>query len=135
MSKKTAGKKAKDEKALKPVVPIAMAACLDDMGENYLVAIEIPGASKASIDLKMMHDIVQVKAERKDAVYLGHLHFPLRVDPKRAEAEFIEGLLTVKATVVEKREPATTYQQNRHSNAYNFNFFPFSSKIFSILYE
>jgi HSP20 family molecular chaperone IbpA len=107
MSKKTA-KKEKVEKAAKFVVPVVMTACLDDKGENYLVEIEIPGASKESIDLKMLDDIVQVKAERKDSLYLGHLHFPLRVDPKKADAEFNEGLLTVKVPVVEKREPPTT---------------------------
>ncbi len=108
MSKKATGKKAKVEKAVKLVVPVSMTACLDDKGENYLVEIEIPGASKESIDLKMLDDIVQVKAERKDSVYLGHIHFPLRVDPKKAVAEFTEGLLSVKVPVVEKREPATT---------------------------
>ncbi len=106
MSKKPVGKK--EKKAVKPVVPVAMTACLDDKSENYLVEIEIPGASKKTIELKMLDDIIQVKAERKDSVYLGHLHFPLRVDPKKAEAELSEGLLTVKVPVIEKREPPTT---------------------------
>ena len=108
MSKKTISKKAKVEKAAKPVVAVVMTAWLDDKVENYLVEIEIPGASKESIDLKMLDDIVQVKAERKDSMYLGHLHFPLRVDPKKAEAEFNEGLLTVKVPIAEKRERPTT---------------------------
>jgi HSP20 family molecular chaperone IbpA len=36
---------------------------------------------------------------------VGHLHFPLRVNPKKAEAAFKQGLLTVKVPVKEKRGP------------------------------
>ena len=36
---------------------------------------------------------------------VGHLHFPLRVAPRKAQAAFKQGLLTVKVTVKEKRGP------------------------------
>ena len=36
---------------------------------------------------------------------VGHLHFPLRVAPRKAQAAFKQGLLTVKVTVKKKRGP------------------------------
>jgi len=95
----------KEEKVEKVTVPAQMFACLDDTGENYLVEVELPGVSKKNIELNMHEDLVMVKAERKDLTYLGHLHFPLKVNPKKAEAVFTQGLLAVKVPVKEKRSP------------------------------
>jgi HSP20 family molecular chaperone IbpA len=38
---------------------------------------------------------------------IGHLHFPLKVNPKKAEATFKQGLLSVTVPVKEKRAPPT----------------------------
>ncbi len=95
----------KTEKVEKIMVPAEMFACLDDQGENYLLEIELPGVDKKNIELGMHEDLVSVRAERKDALLVGHLHFPLKVHPKRAEAAFKQGLLTVKVPVKEKRGP------------------------------
>jgi HSP20 family protein len=95
----------KEEKMEKIAIPAEMFACLDDKGENYLLEIELPGVDKKNIDLGMHEDLVSVRAERKDAMLVGHLHFPLRVDPKKADAAFKQGLLTVKVPVKEKRGP------------------------------
>jgi len=95
----------KEEKVEKVTVPAQMFACLDDTGENYLVEVELPGVSKKDIILNMHEDLAMVKAERKDSTYLGHLHFPIKVSPKKAEAVFRQGLLTVKVPVKEKRGP------------------------------
>lgn len=102
MSKK-AGKK--EEKVEKIVVPAEMFACLDAKGENYLIEIELPGVDKKSIELGMHDDLVSVKAERPDQMLVGHLHFPLKVYPKKAKANFKQGLLTVTVPVKEKRGP------------------------------
>lgn len=104
MSKKTE----KTEKVEKVAVPPEMFACLDDTGQNYLLEVELPGVSKKNIELSMHEDLVHVKADRADVVFLGHLHFPLKVNPKKAEAAFTQGLLTLKVPVKEKRSPPTT---------------------------
>ncbi len=101
MSKKTE----KTEKMEKIRVPAEMFACLDDKGENYVLEIELPGVEKKNIELGMHEDLVSVRAERTDAMLVGHLHFPLRVAPRKAQAAFKQGLLTVKVPVKEKRGP------------------------------
>ncbi len=101
MSKKAA----KEEKIQKVTVPTEMFACLDDKGENYLVEIELPGVDKKSIGLKMHDDLVSVRAERADVTFVGHLHFPLKVNPRKAKAAFRQGLLAVEVPVKEKRSP------------------------------
>ncbi len=98
----------KVEKVTKVPVPAEMFACLDDKGENYLVDIELPGVDKKSIELNMHEDLISVRADRADQMLIGHLHFPLRVNPKRAEATFKQGLLSVTVPVKEKRAPPTT---------------------------
>jgi HSP20 family protein len=95
----------KEEKMVKAAVSPEMFACLDDKGENYLVEIELPGVSKKNIELNMHDDLVQVRAERKDLTFLGHLHFPMKVNPKKAEAAFNQGLLGIKVPVKERRGP------------------------------
>jgi len=97
----------KEEKVEKVTVPAQIFACLDDKGENYIVEIELPGVSKKNIELAMQDDLVQVRAERKDLTFLGHLHFPIKVNTKKAEAVFTQGLLSVRVPVKEKRAPPT----------------------------
>jgi len=95
----------KAEKVEKVAVPPEMYACLDDAGENYILEVELPGVSKKNIELSMHEDLVHVKGDRTDLRFLGHLHFPLKVNPKKAEAAFSQGLLTVRVPVKEKRSP------------------------------
>ena len=102
MSKKEMKKAEKTEKA---TIPVQMFACLDDKGANYLVDIELPGVNKKDIELSMHEDLILVRAERPDQTYMGHLHFPLKINPKRAEATFKQGLLSVIVPVKEKRAP------------------------------
>jgi len=89
------------------VVPPRMFACLDAKGENYIVEVDLPGVKKEDIDLSMHEDIIHVLAERKDLEFHGHLHFPIKVDPKKAKAKFSNGLLRVEVPVKEKRSPPT----------------------------
>ena len=82
-----------------------MFACLNAEGENYIVEVDLPGVKKKNIHLSMHEDIIHVLAEREDLAFHGHLHFPIKVNPKRAKAKFSNGLLRVEMPVKEKRSP------------------------------
>ena len=90
----------------KVVVPPHMFACLDGEGENYVVEVDLPGVKKKDVGLSMHEDIVHILAEREDLEFRGHLHFPIKVDPKKAKAKFSNGLLRVEVPVKEKRSPS-----------------------------
>jgi len=89
----------------KVVVPPHMFACLDAEGENYVVEVDLPGVKKKDIDLSMHEDIIHVIAEREDLAFHGHLHCPIKVNPKKARAKFNNGLLRVKVPLKAKRTP------------------------------
>ena len=89
----------------KVVMPPHMFACIDAEGENYVVEVELPGVSKKDVELSMHEDIIHVLAEREDLAFHGHLHFPIKVNPKKAEAKFGNGLLRVMVPLKEKRTP------------------------------
>ncbi len=82
-----------------------MFACLDAEGENYVVEVELPGVEKKDLNLSMHDDIIHVLAEREDLAFHGHLHFPIKVSPRKAEAKFNNGLLRVEVPLKEKRSP------------------------------
>ncbi len=94
----------------KVVVPPHLFACLDAKGENYVVEVELPGVKKKNVDLTMHEDVIHVLAERDDIAFHGHLHFPLKVNPKKAKAKFTSGLLRVEVPVKEKRSPPVTIE-------------------------
>jgi HSP20 family protein len=93
-------------------VPAEMFAWLDEKGENYFVQIELPGAEKKDIALTMHEDVVSVRADSRpyNATFIGNLYLPLKVDPKKAEATFKEGLLSLQIPVKEKRSPPTSIE-------------------------
>jgi len=93
-------------------VPAEMFAWLDEKGENYIVQIELPGVEKKDIDLTMHEDLVSVRADSKpyNATFVNHMHFPLKVNPKKVEATFKAGLLSMQIPVKEKRGPPTSVQ-------------------------
>jgi HSP20 family molecular chaperone IbpA len=104
-------KKTKVEK-VGVTLPAEMFSWLDEKGENYIVQIELPGAEKKDIALTMHEDLVSVRADSRpfNATFIGNLHFPLKVDPKKAEATFKEGLLSMHIPVKEKRSPPTSIE-------------------------
>jgi len=93
------------EKVGKVVVPPHMFTCIDEAGENYLVEVELPGVNKKDIDLSMHEDIIHIIAEREGLEFHGHLHFPLKVNPEKAKANFSNGLLKVEAPLKEIPSP------------------------------
>jgi len=104
-------KKTKVEK-VGVTVPAEMFAWLDEKGGNYIVQIELPGVEKKDIDLTMHEDLLSVRAGSKpyNATFIGHMHFPLKVNHKKAEATFKAGLLSMQIPVKEKRGPPTSIQ-------------------------
>ena len=82
-----------------------MFACLDAKGENYVIEVDLPGVEKKDINLSMHEGIIHILAEREDLAFHGHLHFPIRVNPKKAKAKFSNGLLRVEVPLKEKRSP------------------------------
>jgi HSP20 family molecular chaperone IbpA len=67
-------------------------------------------AEKKDIDLTMHEDLVSVRADSRpyNATFIGNLYFPIKVDLKKAEATFKEGLLSMQIPVKERRSPPTS---------------------------
>ena len=80
-----------------------MFACLDAKGENYIVEVGLLGVKKEHTDKSMHDNIIHVSAERENLAFHGHLHFPIKVNPKRAK--FSNGLLRMEVPLKEKRNP------------------------------
>jgi HSP20 family molecular chaperone IbpA len=91
--------------SLKTEIPPVIFSCLDAEGEKYDVDIELPGVEKKDINLHMNEDILHIIAEREDLTFHSHLHFPIKVNPKKTKAKFTSGLLAVEAPLKEKRAP------------------------------
>ena len=79
-------------------IPAEMSAWLDEKSENYFVQIELPGVEKKDINLQNARRprlSASASSRPQNATFIGDLHFPLKVDPKKAEATFKEGLLSM----------------------------------------
>ncbi|HDQ59939.1 MAG TPA: Hsp20/alpha crystallin family protein [Candidatus Woesearchaeota archaeon] len=89
--------------------------------EDVVITAEMPGVNKDEIDLVVTENDVTIKAERKDIVedkdkegfyrhersYKGYniyRSFPFEVRPETAEADYEDGLLTVRIEKVEKEK-------------------------------
>lgn len=78
-------------------IPVSPTACVCHDREKYTIEIELAGVDKKSIDLEMSETSFCVKAPRNDMEYFGCWVLAHDVDPKKAEATFKNGLLTVTA--------------------------------------
>lgn len=67
----------------------------DDDHVNYHIEIELPGAEKESISLKMHEDSFFIKAETEDTVFVGSYTVCCEIDPEKAVAKYKNGLLKV----------------------------------------
>jgi len=99
-------------KRKKPRVQPDSFATLDDNEENLLVTVELPGVKKEDIDLRMRKDVIYVKAEKEDVQYLGHIHSTEKIEPKKAEASFRDGLLDIRVPLKEKKSSAIRIEIN-----------------------
>ena len=61
----------------------------------YRIDIEMPGADKDSIVLKMHEDSYFVKGESEDTIYIGSYLVCCEVQPEKAKAIYKNGLLKV----------------------------------------
>ncbi len=67
---------------------------VQDTGEKVLVTVDIPGVQKEDINLNVKDDILIASVEGKRR-YKKRIELPSRVDPKRAEASYNNGVLEV----------------------------------------
>jgi HSP20 family protein len=67
----------------------------------YHVEIELPGADKSSIKLKMHEDSFFIKAETEDTIYIGSYTTCCDIDPSKAKAIYKNGLLKIDVPFME----------------------------------
>jgi len=67
---------------------------VQDTGEKVMVTVDIPGVEKEDIDLNVKDDILIVSVEGKRR-YKKKIKLPSRVDPKKADAAYNNGVLEV----------------------------------------
>jgi len=88
---------------------------------DIVIKTDLPGVSKDNIDIKISDDILEIKAEvkkkeeekeegyiRRERVYKSFykkVHLPAKVDPEKADAEYKDGVLTIKLPKTEVKKP------------------------------
>jgi len=100
--------------------PAAMALDAWREGNEFVVAVDLPGVEAESIDLNVEQNVLTVRAERKDSVGEGveliAAERPRRVfsrqlilgealDTENVKAGYDGGVLTVRIPVAEKAQP------------------------------
>jgi HSP20 family protein len=75
---------------------------LRDQGDDFFLAVEIPGADPHKIDLELNTAELRIHAGLSERLkrhlpgsYQGSLNLPESVEPDQASAEYVEGLLEV----------------------------------------
>ncbi len=87
------------EKAGKgPVVDEVREPIVDllDEGDHLVAVAELPGMEESSVHWKLNDDVLIVSAESADRKYYKELLLPARVDEKRAESSYKNGILELK---------------------------------------
>lgn len=67
----------------------------DDESETYKIEIQLPGAEKDSIKLKMHEESFFIKGETDDIIYIGTYAICCPVKPEDAKAVYHQGLLKI----------------------------------------
>jgi HSP20 family protein len=67
----------------------------DETEKNLKIEVELPGAKKEQIKLKMEEDGVYIDAKTDNVEYLGSYALCCPVIPKKAKAQYKEGLLKI----------------------------------------
>ena len=80
----------------------------DDDHTVLTLEISIPGVDKKDIRLKMHEDSFALRAPREETEYVATLSFCCPVNPEKAEANYQNGLLTVKIPFKDPLEDAIT---------------------------
>jgi len=79
-----------------PKIRVAPAYWITHDDKQYILEVELPGVSKENIELDATEESLCVKGTREDIEYTVCWSFAHAVDPKKAEAEYKEGILTLK---------------------------------------
>jgi len=79
----------------KMIVSPNLCAWADDEHASYHIEVELPGAEKDSIIMKMHEDSFFLKAETENTVYIGSYAICCPVKAKEAKAKYKNGLLKV----------------------------------------
>jgi HSP20 family protein len=88
-------------------------------GEQFVVAFDLPGVTADAIELNVERNVLTVKAERRPAQHHGEMQIserPLGVfsrqlflgdtlDTERIDADYADGVLTLRIPVLEKAKP------------------------------
>jgi len=78
----------------------------DNKEKNLNIEIELPGVKKENIKLKMEETGFHIDAKKEDVEYLGNFALCCPILPKRAKAQYQEGLLKVVVPYKETFEKA-----------------------------
>lgn len=73
--------------------------------EAYTITFEVPGVSKADIQLEVTPDGLWLNAENEELnkKYKNHFHFREPIDPEKTNARLKAGILTVTAPYANKK--------------------------------
>jgi HSP20 family protein len=74
-----------------------MTMATNDEEAEYLINIQLPGAEKDSIKLKLAEDLIHVEAKGESIDYLGDYSLCCPIKPEEAKAIYKEGLLKIRA--------------------------------------
>ncbi len=84
-----------DSKEDKYLMAPEICSWADDESETYKIEIQLPGAEKDSIKLKMHDDSFFIKGETDDTIYIGTYSICCPVKPEEAKAVYKQGLLKI----------------------------------------
>lgn len=79
----------------------------EEKGNRYDIQVELPGVRKNDIDLKLLPEGLMLKANREDVQFMGDYLFCCPVDTEKVEANFDNGLLTIRAPLRDGNMKAT----------------------------
>jgi HSP20 family protein len=103
-----------------PTRPAAMPIDAYRRGDDFVVQFDLPGVDTASIDLTVEKNVLTVHAERKRAVdetvellvgerpqgtFSRQLFLGETLDTDRIEADYADGVLTIRLPIAEKAKP------------------------------
>jgi HSP20 family protein len=74
-----------------------MTIATNDDDSEYLINIQLPGADKDSVKLKLGEDLIHVEAKAESIDYLGDYSLCCPIKPEEAKAIYKEGLLKIRA--------------------------------------
>jgi HSP20 family molecular chaperone IbpA len=85
-------------------------AYYDEDEEKLKIEVELPGVKKKDITFKLNEDGFFIRASKEDYEYVGSYAVCCPVIPKKAEAKYSDGLLTVTVPYKEPFEEAVNVE-------------------------